>query len=666
MANPGEIAHITLAMIFYMVQAAWVGYYTSLHYKYASHPAIALRGSPHVLAFAMMGFELVPVPMMLWSIHGYQRDEGMCPTFITLQQIFMSMGASGVFFRLAHITYKLSSLAQARVNAEKLRHRSASRNTFPLADEKVQSQQLPNDSRSEGSENCSKAEAKEKGEPMELDSVKKRKQLQQETLRRSLGTARIVSFLHKRIFNLSLIYFLFNVFAIFWLSDVVPKVIEGASLKFSECQSPAHALCVVGWYFWGVPFAVWLWYIKFYDRFKIKLEILGLTVFTTVTAATYVIVAAVGYCTYQRIIGCIDGGPYMSDEHWAAFVIFVCSILAAGIGYFEIYLPITVLYAEQKEERKMKATPLSEYPPLEDVLIYGPTHRLFEDHLYKEWSPENLEFYMAATRYEMSNMHKEDVSREDLRRIRKQALSIYYSYLNPNSNNLVNLSADVIEPVREHFKTTLYSKVYLADSDYFDALAAGTQNPYGRLAAHSPAMGKSWRGDLSRSRLAPSKSRTLPNSTATKSPRITTDSPGHGSTRSKTENRRPANPNISDVFLNRKSLRKLVRRESRTKAELKRDHESGSDPDLRISADIEANIDGNNKEFITVIRVFSHARQAILKLMENDSYRRFLQRADIRKKLNEYKRTFGHQITPTANKSGLNRKPPRKGSQPVI
>ncbi|GAB5358110.1 hypothetical protein AAMO2058_000430500 [Amorphochlora amoebiformis] len=435
MVTVGEGCHLGVACGLYALQLVWCVYLGLKTVEFRAHAAIALRGSVWVLILQTVCLETLAIPVMVWAILGYQASSGMCASYITVQQFCVSCGASSYVYRIAQISYKLSRLYQARQNAVIITAFDSISQFCGLETPRISDVNVT-------SENEIK---------IEVSCPEKKLRVYAANL--------IVWLLHNKIHIWALGFFIVNFFGIFWLSDVPLKLMVRGDLTFSECQSPAHALSLLLWYGYVLPYAIWLRICNFHDRFDVRGEIYWLTIIASILATSYVFVSVYGYCNYNSFIGC-PHGPRVSNTHWVAFTILSIGLFNTGVCFSGMYLPLKVAMREYRSKRLSESSSVrSPYPPLYDVLIYRPTLIKFYEHVYSEWSPENLLFYLAATSFEMRWTERASTEPIDLNEVRSEALAIYTMFLTTNAEKQVNLSSEISREINSHFNTDTYWKL---------------------------------------------------------------------------------------------------------------------------------------------------------------------------------------------------------------
>ncbi|GAB5358092.1 hypothetical protein AAMO2058_000429100 [Amorphochlora amoebiformis] len=422
MLTAGEACHLAVGCTVCLVQLGFAVKWVWENIQWRSHPAISLRGPVYVLVTQTGILQAIPIIVFAWAIYGYQNDNGMCAAYMIYIQFCLSWGASATIYRIAQISYKLSRLFQARENAvilhafdKRSRSRFHTKFTTPKNSELVSSDQV-----------------------------------------HVVAADTVMWMLHEKIHLWAISFFIINFFGVFWLSDVPIRLMREGNLSFSECQSPAHAMTLIVWYIFAIPYAIWLKMCNFNDRFNIRGEIYVLTALATIAGLAYVLVALLGYCAYGALFGC-PLGRSLSDLHWTAFLIEISSLLNIGYACSGSYLPLIIAKRESEEINKKQQ---NRYPALYDVLVYRPTLIRFYEHVYSEWSPENLLFYLSATSFEIDwteRAYKEEIALKD---VRLEAFAIFSMFLSLEAEKPVNLSSLTTHNIHQHFSSKHYEKLY--------------------------------------------------------------------------------------------------------------------------------------------------------------------------------------------------------------
>lgn len=531
----GHIAHLAISASLYAALGGLHVYALAAVYRHRGHPAVNVRGKPFSLVVLLASIWLWPILNTLWAGIGFPSDVGVCALYTVSNQLFISLALSALAYRIAFVTYKLASLDLARANValtrEVSRHKlTAATSTLSVA---TGGADAVTDARRRRGSTSSPAPAPpapypplpilpSQGSLADLGRASSNATQQQDSpshgggargggggsqdlkvsvlasqgsvtsqistpthnspraaeldSRRNgrLGARRIVTFLHGRIEWLAGVYFCLNFLGFLWTGGdtAVRALVYGKTVSFGECQSPGPVIVITLWYVVALPYSCWLRRVSFNDRFRIRLEIMGLTLIFSALFLAYGLVGAFAYCHFRSLLGCHAENPPMNDGHWAAFSLDLALMLNCGLFFFEAYVPLHVVWSE----RAMVAEASGSYefsPSLEDVLTFKPTFEMFQRHLVEEWSPENLAFYTVVTRYELYALARAAQRPQPIRSLRRRALAIYWTYVHPSAVRLVNLSAEAARDLHSHFSTHQYRSVVEASPDTYFAYASG-------------------------------------------------------------------------------------------------------------------------------------------------------------------------------------------------
>lgn len=231
-------------------------------------------------------------------------------------------------------------------------------------------------------------------------------------------------------------------FGLPWLYPKTWFITTTEAFANTDLCGPSHAafICLGFWFFWLLPYLYVFSKFQIFDPFRIQFKLQIQVLSILVLGSVYIVNISL---TKQLL----------ANRDLKLFEIGLLLLFFTTLWVMESVVPLYMLHRGSKDPLQGEALL---QPPLAEILAFNPTLEMFEDFLLSEWSPENLAFYKEVVKYESTAQKVADwVEKKGEKAVDylcKKAIRIYETYVAINSEQQVNLSDRVAEPLHKFFR----------------------------------------------------------------------------------------------------------------------------------------------------------------------------------------------------------------------